>query len=184
MRLLKKLLLLLLGMHIQVMGLISRVATHLGSSSLEGGLKRHGLEIRRGHHLGQVSLRMEACCAVHAAHMGGHVGRHVAAVLEGFLLLGVGCSQLCFVAGSGGGCIDSVQVHCMAANNEGRCQLWGTAEVQVDIAGKDILPGVTLGDCLSPWHLCNQAVGHYKALIALGSCCKTGSAKLRAPQLH
>lgn len=159
------------------------MAPHLGSSSLEGGLKGHGLEIRRGHHLGQVSLRVEASCAVHAAHMGSHVARHVAAVLEGFLLLGMGCSQLCLVAGSGGGCVDSVEVHCMAASNKGRCQLWGTAKVQVDVAGKDILPGVALRDCLSSWHLCNQAAGRYKALVAVGSCCKKCSSELHAPQL-
>ena len=101
--------------------------------------------------------------------MGRHVARHVAALLEGLLLLSVCCSKLCLMAGSGRGCIDSVQVDCMAASNKGRCQLWGTAKVQVDVAGKHILPGVALRDCLCPWHLYDNAVVTRRALVPLSS---------------
>lgn len=111
-------------------------------------------------------MRVEGA-TVHAGHVGRYVARHVAAVLDGLLLLSVCCSKLCLMAGSGRGCIDSVQINCMAASNEGGCQLWGTAKVQMDVAGEHILPGVALGDCLSSGHLCDKAVGDQKILVAL-----------------
>ena len=88
------------------------------------------------------------------------------------------------MAGSGCGCIHSVQVDCMAPSNKGRCQLWGATKVQVDVAGKHILPGVALGDCLSPWHLCDRTLGHQKPLVAKDYCHREGGpAELLGPEM-
>ena len=93
---------------------------------------------------------------MHVAILHAHViAAHVGPMYDGLMLSSRG-GVLLVMARSGSSNIDSIKIHTLTAGDQGLSQFWCAAKVQVDVAGKDILPGVAFCNGFSARHLRNR----------------------------